>query len=180
MNQDGELTQKDLYSVAHVTRNLEIGLFWERSNYFLVLNTALAVGFFNVKERLYSAGLAAMGVLVSFFWYKVNLGSKYWQSRWEQRLKIVENKLAPDAKLFGADWSVIDADVQDSLVSGKPRLFKHFVDKQIKKKPSVTNYMIMLSLVFMLGWFLLIVKQVAFPTSPSHDPHCPSCYQHPA
>lgn len=28
------------------TRNFEISLYWQRSNYFLVLNTALAVGFF--------------------------------------------------------------------------------------------------------------------------------------
>ena len=40
---------KDLYKTLLDTRNLEISLFWQRSNYFLVLNTGIAFGFFNLK-----------------------------------------------------------------------------------------------------------------------------------
>jgi len=40
---------KDLYKTLLDTRNLEINLFWQRSNYFLVLNTGIAFGFFNLK-----------------------------------------------------------------------------------------------------------------------------------
>jgi hypothetical protein len=32
----------EAYRTALATRNLEINLFWQRSNYFLVLNTAIA------------------------------------------------------------------------------------------------------------------------------------------
>jgi hypothetical protein len=40
---------KDRYKVLLDTRNLEINLFWQRSNYFLGLNTGIAIGFFNLK-----------------------------------------------------------------------------------------------------------------------------------
>ena len=36
----------EAYRTALATRNFEISLFWQRSNYFLVLSTAIAVGFF--------------------------------------------------------------------------------------------------------------------------------------
>src|SRR4029079_19741708 len=36
-----------VYRVALETRKLEIRLFWQRSNYFLVLSTALAIGYFS-------------------------------------------------------------------------------------------------------------------------------------
>ena len=43
-----KIEDKDLYRVALDTRNLESTLFWQRCNYFLVLNSALALGFFNL------------------------------------------------------------------------------------------------------------------------------------
>ncbi len=62
---------------------MEIGLFWQRSNYFLVLNTAIATGFFVLVDK--SAPLAVLlgplGCWVSVLWFAVNLGSKYWQTR---------------------------------------------------------------------------------------------------
>jgi hypothetical protein len=41
---DGTVDTLDLeaYRVAKEARNLEIALFWQRSNYFLVLSTAIA------------------------------------------------------------------------------------------------------------------------------------------
>ncbi len=50
-----ELTPHQIYRVALDTRNSEISLFWQRSNFFLVLNTALAVGFFNDKNKEYAS-----------------------------------------------------------------------------------------------------------------------------
>src|SRR4051794_39983352 len=44
------LELKDAYQVLLSTRNLEIGLFWQRSNYFLVLNSGLALGFFSLLK----------------------------------------------------------------------------------------------------------------------------------
>src|SRR5947209_15698697 len=85
------LEKKDLYKVALDTRNFEISLFWQRSNYFLVLNSALALGFFNLREQKYGLFMAIFGIIVSWLWFCVNLGSKFWQSRWEQKLSIIEN-----------------------------------------------------------------------------------------
>ncbi len=83
------LEKKDLYKVALDTRNFEISLFWQRSNYFLALNSALALGFFNLKEQgLYGLVMAIFGIIVSYLWVRVNLGSKFWQSRWERRLSL--------------------------------------------------------------------------------------------
>ena len=42
----------ELYKIAIQTRNLELGFFWQRSNYFLVLNTALATGSILTLEKI--------------------------------------------------------------------------------------------------------------------------------
>jgi hypothetical protein len=84
----------ELYRTAVQTRNMEIELFWKRSNYFLVLNTAIAVGFFaELENGYYAAVLAFLCAIVSGLWFLVNLGSKYWQSRWEHRSAVTERAL---------------------------------------------------------------------------------------
>ena len=40
----------EAYRVAKETRNLEINLFWQRSNYFLVLSGGIAAAFFSAKR----------------------------------------------------------------------------------------------------------------------------------
>jgi hypothetical protein len=158
---DGDkLTPKDAYKIALDTRNFEIGLFWQRSNYFLVLNTALAVGFFKVDEIVYSLLLAALGVIVSFLWYRVNLGSKFWQSRWEERLKIAEVEVAPDLKFFAADWETIHADVKSSLEHGRHTGIQKFLRTQILKKCSVSHQMTTLSIVFIAAWTFVLAAQI--------------------
>jgi hypothetical protein len=87
------IEDKDIYKNVLDTRNFEISFFWQRSNYFLVLNSALALGFFSLKMRSYEYGLAVFGLLVSLLWCGVNLGSKFWQSVWENRLSKIEKKL---------------------------------------------------------------------------------------
>jgi|SRR3990172_3034147 len=155
------LKNEDIYRIAYDTRNFEISLFWQRSNYFLVLNSALAVGFFNLQKSLplqhYSLLLAGFGLLASFLWYRVNLGSKFWQSRWEQRLAEIEKVLAPDVKFFSADREIIEEDVKESLHwdSGKGT-FRKWIDKQVLKRPSVSYNMTLLSLLFIIGWVVLI------------------------
>ena len=47
---------KDLYRTLLDTRNLEINLFWQRCNYFLVLNTGVALGFFNATSTSTPSG----------------------------------------------------------------------------------------------------------------------------
>ena len=153
------IEDKDIYKAALDTRNFEIAMFWQRSNYFLVLNTALGVGFFKT-ELFESLGLAVFGFFVSLLWFRVNLGSKFWQSRWEQRLAKVEKKVAPELQFFAAEWSLIFADVDSSLQTTKHKSrFRNWLNKQTLKKHSVSYNMTLLSVFFMIGWaFLASVK----------------------
>ncbi|EJG1707947.1 hypothetical protein CDB79_RS00565 [Vibrio parahaemolyticus] len=152
----------EAYKIALETRNMEIKLFWQRSNYFLALNAALALGFFRLTEGYYGFALACFGLLVSFLWFQVNLGSKYWQSRWEERLKVQEKKAAPNLEFFAASKETIHKDVQDSLngVFANDNWFKVWLNKQILTKPSVSDTMSKLSLTFVAGWFVLLVLHV--------------------
>ena len=157
----GTLDASNIYKVALDTRNFEITLFWQRSNYFLALNTALAIGFFNLHDnKKYSLTLAFLGTVVSILWYLANLGSKFWQSRWENRLKIVEEQVAPELKFFAADWATIRNDVQESLKNGSHRGLQKLLYSQVSKKPSVSYLMILLSLVFVAAWVLLIAMTI--------------------
>jgi len=129
MNTNESLGGKEAYRIALDTRNLEIGLFWQRSNYFLALNTALAIGFFKIDDKGYALLLALFGLAISLLWYRVNLGSKFWQSRWEHRLRVVEERIAPDLNFFAADWETIREDEKASLKTSKHKGLQKFVDR---------------------------------------------------
>jgi hypothetical protein len=75
-------------------------------------------GFFtrDTHDR-YAFGLSVIGVVVAILWVRINLGSKFWQSRWESRLHVVEEELWPGQDLFSAEWDVVHADVKASLTS---------------------------------------------------------------
>lgn len=154
------IEDKDIFKVALDTRNFEIAMFWQRSNYFLVLNTVLAVGFFNTKEW-YSFGLAVFALLVSLLWFRVCVGSKFWQSRWEACLAKAEQKIAPELHFFSADSSLLNADVQNSIDSSNHKsAIRSWVDKQTMKKHSVSYNMTALSMLFMTGWACLVVAKL--------------------
>ena len=78
------------FKIALETRNFEIELFWKRCNYFLVLNTALAVGIFLLFREggepplLLLFLIFLVGIFVCIAWIMVGYGSKYWQAHWEQ------------------------------------------------------------------------------------------------
>lgn len=105
-------------------------MFWQRSNYFMALNTAIAIGFFTQKAGPYGIILAALGAIVSLLWFFVNLGGKYWQSRWERRASIYEQEVAPDANLFSASKETIQQDVEESLNRGEHKGFQKWLDKK--------------------------------------------------
>jgi hypothetical protein len=154
LNQDAIIGGKDIYKIALDTRNFEISLFWQRSNYFLVLNTAIGVGYFNA-EPYASFFLAIFGSIVSFLWFRVNLGSKFWQSRWEQRLSIVEKEIAPSLNFFAAEKTTIYQDVEDNLdVFNHKGKLRNLLDKMTLTKPSVSLSMTLLSLLFMCIWLV--------------------------
>ncbi len=153
---------RDLYKIALETRNFEISLFWQRSNYFLVLNMGLAFGFFKLTEKNspYLILISIIGLIASFFWYKVNLGSKFWQIRWEEKLNKIEKKLNPDISFFATGDDVFD-DVEENLDKEDYNTFDKYINSQIEKKPSVSRYMIKLSLLFVCSWLVLFILSLA-------------------
>ena len=149
---------KDLYKSLLDTRNYEITMFWTRSNYFLLLNTAIAVGLFGTREFYSKYGIvfAIFGLLASVLWFWVCLGGKYWQVRWEQKLSDFEAKHLPDLKAFAATPEEVKADVEkgmgfDSKMSWTQRKIYQLA---VNQKPSVSYSMIRLSIIFSLGWLL--------------------------
>ncbi|MBI3563291.1 MAG: hypothetical protein HY080_16430 [Gammaproteobacteria bacterium] len=155
------MDKQEIYKIAVNTRQLEIQLFWQRSNYFMVLNTAIAVGFFSLQKASYAPALAALGAAVSLLWFFINLGGKYWQSRWEEAAARIERECCPDAKLFAASPEFIKEEVSRSLSVGEHKGFQKWLDKQILKKPSVSYQMTVLSFFFMVFWGSALVIFIA-------------------
>ncbi len=143
---------KDLYRIALDTRNLEITMFWQRCNYFLVLNSALALGFFNLKVSAYAVLLAGTGLITSILWFAVSLGSKFWQARWEYRLSEIEKHVAPGIEFFATDRATVKRDVEESLRSSGHSWPQRCLDRLVLEKPSVSFMMMLLSLVFIAAW----------------------------
>ncbi len=164
----------DLYKVALETRNFEIELFWKRSNYFLVLNTAIAVGFFNFNGNgsggfFLNSFLCIFGLLVSLLWFRINLGSKYWQVKWEEELKRIEKYIKERVcKKNACDKDTCQCIALD-MFGNEPELSRkkvfanlssngslNCIDLWVLKKPSVSGTMIVLSFSFIIGWVLLL------------------------
>jgi hypothetical protein len=161
------------YDIALSTRNFEIGLFWQRSNYFLVLNTAIATGsLLAFKEaKILSIVLTVFGILVSLLWYGINLGSKFWQSRWEFKLALIEAKVAPQSKLFRTTKLDARSDVKAEISKNEInirwydyiflpslifKLLLKFNNWLILCKFSVSTIMMVLSLLF-IGFYSVIL-----------------------
>ena len=158
---ENSIDQLDLeaYRVAKETRNLEITLFWQRSNYFLVLSTALAVGFFSLQDVKYDLLLAIFGLVVGVLWVLVNLGGKFWQSRWEHRLRLAEERLRPNMDLFSASWKTVQDDVRQSFEFRRRGAIHRIYSRLVLLKPSVSFMMTFLSLVCVIFWIaILIIK----------------------
>jgi len=154
------MEDEELYKIAINTRNMEIGLFWQRSNYFLVLNTAIAVGFFSVKESEYQLALSVLGALVSVLWFLINIGSKYWQSRWEHRASLIETRLGDNIDMFSASKEVTDSDVRASLLNHKKVKQLSLYDRWVMRKPSVSKIMSWLAAIFIALWLSIFVIEV--------------------
>lgn len=160
----------DAYKVLIETRNLEINLFWQRSNYFLVLNTGLALGFFNVKQDPYKWALAVFGFLASILWLGVSLGAKHWQAKWEQRLRDFEGEVFPRLEFFAASETRIRDDAREGLGFYRAWWPKRFAYRIALWKPSVTFCMILLAFMFAIGWLALIVLSIWLRTPVAPTP----------
>ena len=160
------MDSKDVFKIVYDTRNFEISLFWQRSNYFLALNTALAVGFFNLKEPTYILVLAILGVIAAVLWLAACLGSKFWQTRWERRLEILEQRYIQDGELpkelylFSADSATLTADVEAGLKIAERTGFQAFLYRLALRKPSVSYCMILLAFSFVVAWLVVLTLSV--------------------
>ncbi len=160
------ISPTDIYRMAYETRNLEINLFWQRCNYFLVLNSALALGYFNIRDAIYQFPVSILGLVVCMLWYRVALGSKYWNSRWEHVLREVEavyirhGYIEHGVELFSADPRRVGKDVAESIPSWSHGLFARIIANRVLTKPSVTLTMTMLVIVFIASWSLLLLYQI--------------------
>jgi hypothetical protein len=165
---------QELYKLAASTRQFELQMLWQRSNYLLILNTAIAGAYFSQRGNSHSAMLPIVGFSAALLWLLMTLGGKYWQARWEGVTRRLEEKLiGNNPKLFSADWTDIDADVQDmqnrsrtheqisavgyrrcAIASYRCVLdsWQAIVNRGILLKPSVTQVMIFASLLFMAFW----------------------------
>jgi len=157
----------EAYKVARETRNLEITLFWQRSNYFLVLSTAIAAGFFSLHEPKYALPLASFGLTVACLWILVNLGSKFWQARWETRLRLVEEELRPGMNLFSASWVTVQDDVKQSFQFRKRGLIHRGYTRLVLLKPSVTLLMTAPSVTTAVFWIVVFIVTLRLPP-PNH------------
>lgn len=158
---------KDLYKTLQDTRNLEINLFWQRSNYFLVLNTGIAFGFFNLENRQFSFIFAILGLLASILWFWVCLGGKFWQTRWEQRLLEFEREHLPGLDFFGASPDRIRADVEKGIAFHKHGWRQRLIYRlALNKKPSVSFSMIQLAALFVVGWLSFIIVSIWLGWNP--------------
>lgn len=164
-SKDEAISPFDLYKVALDTRNFELKFFWERCNYFLILNSGLAFAYFRNEVAIYSLPIALLSIVVCFLWFRVALGSKFWASRWEQALFDFESRnisfqeLPSDRRFFSS--SLIDARnaVARSFKHSAHGGFASWIDSRVLSKPSVTLEMMKLILLFLGVWMFLALYQ---------------------
>lgn len=156
--------------IALDNREFEIQLFWQRSNYFLVLMTALGIGVFTIKELKYALIISVFATITSWFWYKTNLGSKFWHESWE--VEVVNLAKEQNVRSFERPMSDVIEQVRHSLEeaasSGQRGSVQRWLDRQILKKPSVSYYMILLSLTSTTLWGIVSSVQ-AYDLLQSHQ-----------
>tara|TARA_R110000850_G_scaffold792_2_gene4616 strand:+ start:1706 stop:2248 length:543 start_codon:yes stop_codon:yes gene_type:complete len=154
--------------IALENRAFEIQLFWQRSNYFLVLITALGIGAIAVDANLLALLITVFGTIASFLWFRTNLGSRFWQESWEVEVNELAGQLG--VRSFERPMRDIREQVRSSLKGSKKQSFlRRWVDRQIVKKPSVSYHMIILSIISTIVWlfaFLFFSIQIFFDALP--------------
>lgn len=106
--------QLEAIKLANETRKFEIELFWKRYNHIWVVNAANLAGYFLLQKNASNSEIcfliACFGIIISFCWILMCLGSKWWQESWEAKAEkhesIVEkgffsSPIRPNSRLFG-------------------------------------------------------------------------------
>lgn len=162
-------TEPSEMQIALDNRAFEIQLFWQRSNYFMVLMTALGIGVFSIKDLKYSLMISIFASITSWFWYRTNLGSKFWHESWE--VEVVNLAKEQGIRAFERPTPDVIKQVKQSLEDasslGDRGVVRRWLDRQILKKPSVSHYMILLSLTSTALWGAVSLAQV-YDLAQSH------------
>lgn len=156
----------ELYHVLIDTRNLEVNLFWQRTNYFLVLSSGILLAFFTVKDVISLRTFAITGLLTSVLWCRTCLASKYWQTFWEQQLENFEVKWLPNLHFFQMDPEKRHLLVEDGLNREGMSLISRTAYRMATKCRSVSFAMLLLAVVFVLGWLALLANSFVNPPHP--------------
>lgn len=142
--------------IALDNRTFELQLFWQRSNYFLVLITALGIGVFSIQEPEFALLIALAATISSYFWFKTNLGSRFWCESWEAEVAHLAKEFG--IRSFERPLEDITRQVEAGLegsTSGKGQFIRKWVNREISKKPSVSYFMIQLSLCSTCLWMVV-------------------------
>ena len=102
-------------------RKFEIELYWKRAAYFWTLIAASFAGYFalqNVDPAKRNEPsifiITCIGFVLSFAWYLVNRGSKYWQENWERHVDVLSERVIGPlyrTTLSREAWSLIRLNV---------------------------------------------------------------------
>lgn len=107
---------KEVLKKAWEVRNYEIDKYWSRTLYFVGFLSAILIAYVSLKSskdtyvNIYSIFpceiisktdsnkplyivLMGLGSFISYIWYLVNRGSKFWQENWENHIDYLEKKL---------------------------------------------------------------------------------------
>jgi hypothetical protein len=83
-------------------RKFEIELYWKRAGYFWTFIALTFTSFFlilindKIEAQLKNEVtliLSGLGLFLSFCWFFVNKGSKYWQENWEKHVDLLEDDI---------------------------------------------------------------------------------------
>ena len=129
------------FEKAWATRNFEIEMYWKRATYFWAFIASTFVGYFAlvssanyVKPDPFNHVevyfLICIGFILSLAWHFTNIGSKSWQRHWEVHVDLLEDAFTGP-------------------------LYKTVYPQQTF---SVSKINEIVSIVFVLIWFLLGVK----------------------
>ena len=158
---EDRLSVKEIFHIAKETRDLEIKMFWQRTNYFLLLNSAVGGAFLYFLEQdddKYMVILfCGIGIFVCWAWIKIGLGSKYWQAHWEQVLIELQEKtgLKEEMDIFSPKNTY--KRVKKSLAMNN-----RFYASMVLQKPSVSGWMHGTAFFFLIVWVISLAGSVVW------------------
>jgi hypothetical protein len=132
-----------LLKEARDERKFEIGNYWIRTGYFVLLVGAIFVGYCTKDmDDFVKIILNILGFFVSFIWYLSNRGAKFWQENWELHVDLLEGEIGTLYKL------VLQKETNKlcNLLSGF-----HFSSGKCN---------ILISLLITISWLILLIYKI--------------------